>query len=432
MRKSVLFFVKTLLVLGLVFATGCSKDEDNGGGGNNGGGNGGTVSDPAGTITVKVRNSDNGNTMVTPESCIGYFGISLSNNFYGIYANWSFARVGNVSGLGNITEIPNSGFAGQIAVEPGCGYVAKNESGGKVTYVRIYVVGWTEANTGGIIGAEIKYQSPFEPTSLAVSRDALSFTNEQGTQTVTITTDASNWTYSCNASWINVVKNNNTLSISVQENDNDAAAKRSSSITIQANEKQKNITIEQEGATVYAVGDIYNKNGVSGVVFRITTDRNGNGGFHGMIVSIQETMCAWSTVTAADEIPNLYINSNGITSMENIKEIANWESKYPAFKWCNDFNVGNVSGWYLPSWNELNELYANLTKVNATLMYYGGGEITSDTYWSSSTHAVFFPYPGSSGRTGIYNYYPMDFSSGNCSYSTDYSNINKVRAVRAF
>jgi len=86
-----------------------------------------------------------------------------------------FAKVGKVAGLGSITEIPNSGYARQVAVEPGCGYVAKfhrvymaYDSYGKYEqfdsycYARIYVVDWTKAvDSGGIIGAEIKYQSPF-------------------------------------------------------------------------------------------------------------------------------------------------------------------------------------------------------------------------------------------------------------------------------
>lgn len=41
-----------------------------------------------------------------------------------------------------------------------------------------------------------------------------------------------------------------------------------------------------------------------------------------------------------------------------IKQLTDWESRYPAFKWCDDLNRNGVSGWYLPSINELKELYA--------------------------------------------------------------------------
>ena len=53
MRKNVLILVKTVLVLSLAFATGCSKDD--GGGGNNGGK---TVPDPEGTIAATISKSD--------------------------------------------------------------------------------------------------------------------------------------------------------------------------------------------------------------------------------------------------------------------------------------------------------------------------------------------------------------------------------------
>ena len=175
MRKSVLFFVKMVLVLSLVVAVGCGKDEGDDKSKNPENNAEKPVSDPEGTITIKVRNESNGCTGVYPDGCVNdYFYISTSNNFYG-RSYYTFANIGKVSGLGNVTKIPNSGYAREVAVEPGCGYVAKCEWGSyywngisvpaKTTYVRIYVVGWTTAagSSGGIIGAEIKYQSPFAP-----------------------------------------------------------------------------------------------------------------------------------------------------------------------------------------------------------------------------------------------------------------------------
>ncbi|MCL2650474.1 MAG: hypothetical protein FWD60_05525 [Candidatus Azobacteroides sp.] len=46
--------------------------------------------------------------------------------------------------------------------------------------------------------------------------DQLSFTKDQGTKTLTITTNASVWSYFCNDSWINATKNGDTLTVSVQ------------------------------------------------------------------------------------------------------------------------------------------------------------------------------------------------------------------------
>ena len=142
-----------ICLAGVTMFSSCEEDE-----------NSKSMPDPTGTITIKVRNWSNGGTSVYPEGCEGTFYITSANNFRANWGNWTFARVGKVAGLGNVTGIPSSGYATEVSVEPGCGYVAKIDRGnGNVTYVRIYVVSWTEASTGGIIGAEIKYQSPFNP-----------------------------------------------------------------------------------------------------------------------------------------------------------------------------------------------------------------------------------------------------------------------------
>ena len=392
-----------------MFVIGCSKDDSADDPNLNI-----PVKDPEGTVPIQVFNESYGYgyTGVYPDGCDGYFFISYSNNFYGGTGTWSFARIGEVSGLGNITTIPNSGFAREVSVEPGYGYVAKNEKNSDITYVRIYVEDWIISTSGGIMGAEIKYQSPFEPTSLTFSKDTLSFTKEKGTQTVTITTAASGWTYSCNTSWINIVKNNNTLSVSVQAND---YSERQGTIVIQANEKRKNIIVEQgtgqtPSSKSYAVGNLYNENGINGVVYKVSSD-----GHHGMIVHLQETKQAWST---ANEVTNCTNSSNGMINMNTIKQIVNWENKYPAFKWCDNFNMGGISGWYLPALDELNELNMNLTAVNAALSQYGGAQITPDWYCSSTEYSnseVWYEYFGSSQST----------------YSKGYTGF-KVRAVCAF
>jgi len=160
----------------------------------------------------------------------------------------------------------------------------------------------------------------------------------------------------------------------------------------------------------YAIGDRYNENGITGVVYQITA-----GGMHGMIVSKTETECKWSTVY---EVTGATDQVNGMNNMNKIKAIAGWESKYPAFKWCNDFNTGSISGWCLPAKDELNALYTNQTIVNATLTQYGGAQIVSDHYWNSS-------------EGGASNAYGQIFTNG--SQFNSYKDSNRgVRAVRAF
>lgn len=128
------------------------------------------VDDPVGTIVLRMRNDN--------ETLLGDFIISPENNFrakeyYSTKERFSYiASLGHVSGLGNITAIPLTGWSQEMAVTPGNGYVQYNERTGK--FYRMYVVEWMNlANDGGICGAVVKYQTPF-----AGSDDAITLENE--------------------------------------------------------------------------------------------------------------------------------------------------------------------------------------------------------------------------------------------------------------
>jgi len=151
MKKVYLFLMKTVLVLGLVFAAGCSKDDN-------------SVSDPEGTITVSMANSGvydyNGYERGAGISFIGnqWVAIKTDNNF--ICQECTISNVGKVNGLGNINKIPNSGYTEYCSVEIHNGYVIQMYDG---TYARLYVVDWVVSTYNAIIGAKVKYQYPFEP-----------------------------------------------------------------------------------------------------------------------------------------------------------------------------------------------------------------------------------------------------------------------------
>ena len=142
------------------------------------------VADPEGTITLLVRNYSNGSTQIPVYNYS--FGIDNGNNFYSMNNVFLFASVGAVSGLGNVTKIPDSGWTTTLAVTPGNGYVAAcwdrypNNSVSRITFARIYVDSWTTAaGSGGIIGAEIKYQYPFNgtATSIGLSQNSVNLVN---------------------------------------------------------------------------------------------------------------------------------------------------------------------------------------------------------------------------------------------------------------
>lgn len=141
------------------------------------------VPDPIGNITLSMRDDNNGRTY------LDYIYIK-NENFKG-EAWWDgrtsqstyFASLGAVKGLGNVAHIPTTGWATQVAVVLGSGYVAYSQD----KYYRIYVKDYVISTSGGIIGAEVKYQEPFKGKDEAISLDvqSLTFPAEGGSQTLT-------------------------------------------------------------------------------------------------------------------------------------------------------------------------------------------------------------------------------------------------------
>lgn len=117
--------------------------------------------------------------------------------------------------------------------------------------------------------------------------------------------------------------------------------------------KKEDVTPNEEptpqpepSVTTYKIGDLYDKDGVKGLVFRV--DESGKSG---LIVSLSEPeqMKAWSY----DLVPTgATIRSCGEQNTAIIYTQPNWESRYPAFAWCKSLG----EGWYIPSIDELREL----------------------------------------------------------------------------
>ena len=155
------------------------------------------VTDPLGTVSLSMHNSSNGSTSL---DCIS---IGDDNNFYSndnYYTELSFADIGEVAGLGNVTTIPMTGWASKVQVKPGHGYVVSYRTysidwnGGTTSYsdptfYRIYVVDYITGVSGGIIGADIKYQKPFDVADIAISVDKTSvkLSSNNPSQKITIT-----------------------------------------------------------------------------------------------------------------------------------------------------------------------------------------------------------------------------------------------------
>ena len=144
-------------------------------------------------------------------------------------------------------------------------------------------------------------------------------------------------------------------------------------------EASVSITISGPGGgtnDVYEIGDYYNRNGIEGIVFKIS-----NGGTHGTIVSLDESHEKWSTeyvITGANDWNNGLTNTNLIASNYNL-------NNYPAFRWCNNKNTNGITGWYLPSLTEIEQIIRLAETLNVGILDNGGSLITTEQeYWSSS------------------------------------------------
>lgn len=151
--------------------TSCGDDDDS-----DGGKTGGSGSDPSGTITANILNDNDGTDLFInwedEEGYSVYIGLSINDdNNFGV-AFGEIVCVGKVSGIGSIKKVPQSGWSGKCAVQPGYGYVLRSRRYKFISgqgneyddyrYVRIYVVDYMEGTSGGIIGATIKYQAPWD------------------------------------------------------------------------------------------------------------------------------------------------------------------------------------------------------------------------------------------------------------------------------
>lgn len=107
------------------------------------------VDDPEGTISLKMRNENDGKTFLGDSGIY----IDVADNFSGA----KFASIGAAKGLGNVTFIPRSGWTDKVAVNPGEAYVAYSEG----MFYRLYVEDYILNVSQEILGASVKYQYPF-------------------------------------------------------------------------------------------------------------------------------------------------------------------------------------------------------------------------------------------------------------------------------
>lgn len=195
--------------------------------------------DPEGTVVLNMTNGSKDNWY---DIGLGrQIHIDEANNFVGYYADVEFVSLGEVSGLGKITSIPSTGWSKSAAVVPGNGYIARCGN----RYARIFVVDYTVATSGGIMGATIKYQSPFQlPINLETS--SLTFASEASSLSVKLKNPTS-VTVEQQPDWCTVSSDINTITVSVTENL--SAQQYSGEIVLKNSVGTAKLTVTQKGAT---------------------------------------------------------------------------------------------------------------------------------------------------------------------------------------
>ncbi len=123
----------------------------------------------------------------------------------------------------------------------------------------------------------------------------------------------------------------------------------------------------------YAVGDIYDENGVYGTVYYM---KDGVG----KIARDLYTKKSWSLVNIDVTGANSLIN--GEDNTKYIQTLPNWESDYPLFACVESLNTNGQTGWYVPAKLEYTSPYGTL-------------------YWSSTNYADYSAYFATDKTNGM-------------------------------
>ena len=99
----------------------------------------------------------------------------------------------------------------------------------------------------------------------------------------------------------------------------------------------------------YKIGDFYNENGKTGIVFEVNSD--GTSGKIYTISPVSEARWA-SDQSEVDNLVGANDSSDGANNLEAVMRIPDWQSKYPAFAACAKLG----DGWYLPAIDELGKI----------------------------------------------------------------------------
>jgi len=161
-------------------------------------------------------------------------------------------------------------------------------------------------------------------------------------------------------------------------------------------------------AETLAIGDFYQ----GGIIFYL----DGSGGGLLCTASDQSTAATWGC--SGTDISGADGSAIG-TGAQNTSDIeAGCTTPGIAADICANLSLNGYTDWFLPSIDELNEMYQNKAAIDATATAYGGSAFANAPYWSST-------------EFGTLNAWFQSFNNGTQAYNEKNLTL-RVRAVRSF
>ncbi|MDB9781902.1 DUF1566 domain-containing protein [Winogradskyella sp.] len=154
----------------------------------------------------------------------------------------------------------------------------------------------------------------------------------------------------------------------------------------------------EAGDTGYVTGEIH------GLIAAVENQSSGIQWYNGSYVTTGATGTVIGTGSA---------NTDAIIAIQGATE-----TNYAAGL-AKAYTGGGFNDWFLPSKDELNEMYLNRVAINTTASANGGSNFAGNFYWSSTEYDV--------GKAWV-----QVFDTGIQAIGTKFFTNNSVRAVRAF
>jgi len=176
-----------------------------------------------------------------------------------------------------------------------------------------------------------------------------------------------------------------------------------------ARESDGTLSLMSASSSPYSIGDFAH----GGVVCWVSLS-----GDHAKVVSIYEAGgFVWSNLINTPVGPAARSDINGAGNTVAIMMQSGHNRS--AAQACADLAYGGYDDWYLPSKDELNDIYLNRFAINPTAVANGGEGLSDSFHWSSS-------------EEDDNKAWMMKFINGDQTTELKDNNFVKVRAIRAF